>query len=158
MSRTRSTLAPALLTLGLAACATTPHGTEPVSDSAELEADVCAATQAFSSLIRQKSNARPPSVLLAHAAQWFDLAYAYTTAKGELERCIDPALGATFTTGAEVWEGMPPVTATAKFDAHDVGSFTDRPSDSWGPESSLARIELETLTTASGVELRLGVR
>jgi hypothetical protein len=157
MSRTRSALAPALLALVLAACATTPSP-EPVSDSAELEADVCATTQSFSILIRQKSKDRPPSVLLAHAAQWFDLAYAYTTAKGELERCIDPALGATFTTGTEVWEGMPPVTATAKFDAHDVGSFTDRPSDSWGPQSSLARIELETLDTASGVELRLSVR
>lgn len=159
MSPLRSALAPVLLTLGLAACATSPSpGPGPDTVSAELEADVCATTQSFSTLIRDHSTDQPPSVRLAHAGQWFDMAYAYTTAKGELERCIDPAIGATFTTGAEVWEGMPPVTATAKFDRHDVGSFTDNPNDRWGPKSSLSRIELETLTTADGVELRLSVR
>jgi len=57
-----------------------------------------------------------------------------------------------------VWDGMPPITATRKFDPHDTGSFTDKPNDSWGPSRSLSRIELETITGPDGVELRLSVQ
>ncbi|MFO0749053.1 MAG: hypothetical protein U1F43_25825 [Myxococcota bacterium] len=147
----------ALVALGLDACATAPRGPAP-APAAELEADVCATTQSFSALIRDKGKERPPSVRLAHAAAWFDMGFAYTTAKRELERCIDPALEATVTTGTEVWEGMPPVAATAKFDKHDIGSFTDKPNDNgWDTQSSLSRIDLETVDVPGGVELRLSV-
>lgn len=142
------------------ACASTRHSADPPpTAAAELEVDVCAVTQSFSARLVAHEKAPPPSVRVAHAHDWFDMGYAYATAKSQLESCIDPALEATFTTGAEVWEGMPPVTATAKFDASDTGSFTDRPADNgFDVQATLRRIELETLAVDGGVELRLSLK
>jgi len=54
--------------------------------------------------------------------------------------------------------GHAAVTATRKFAPNLTGSFTDDPSDTWGPSSSRSRIELETITGPDGVELRPSVR
>ena len=147
----------ALLAATLGACATTPAGPTP-TPAAELEADVCATTKSFAELLRDHAKAPPASVRLAHATQWFDLDDAYRTAKSQFEACLDPTLGATVTTGTPVFEGMPPVTATAKFDPHDTGSFTDRPVDNgFDVQSGLSRIELEAVNVPDGVELRMRV-
>jgi len=141
----------------VAACAAPPRSPEPTSDYA-LEADACAVTQAFSAALRAKDAERPPAVRLARADDPSGLAYAYGVARADLERCIDPALGAVFTSGPEVLEGMPPIRATKKFDRNSVASFTDNPNDSgWGITGSLTRIELEPVRTSEGVELRLSV-
>lgn len=130
----------------IAACASSPPVVEPVGrGDVALEADVCALTRAYSEVLGGKSSDQPPMVVLARAGEWFELATAYDLAKADLERCIDPKLGATFLTESEVWPGRPPIRATKKF---DYNSFQ---------EDRASAIVLETINTASGAELRLRV-
>jgi hypothetical protein len=133
------------------ACSSVPARTTPPVPDTALEADVCAVTKTFSELLAQDSPQRPEPVRLARAHEWYELASAYDLAKAELERCIDPKLEATFQQGTEVWPSRPPISATKKFSRNKTSSFTDE-------GSPLTRIELETVNTPDGAELRLRVR